>query len=113
MNILRTTFIALVIAASASQVQAQLPATTPSQRHADGLLLEHRGDDKEAFVAYLEAAEAGYAPAQRRVAEIYDSGNAAVARDFPESIRWYEKARLGGEQIPPPKSPIPSFRTGS
>ena len=93
---------------------AQAPAadSPAARRHLDGLRLEHRGDDKAAFVAFLEAAESGYSPAQRRVAEIYDSGNAAVERDYPESIRWYQKARAGGEQIAPPKSPIPSFTTG-
>ena len=93
---------------------AQAPAANSAgaRRHVDGLRLEHRGDDKAAFVAFLEAAESGYPPAQRRVAEIYDSGNASVERDYAESIRWYQKAREGGEQIPPPKSPIPSFTTG-
>jgi TPR repeat protein len=114
MKNIRMTLLAVALAAAASQaVQAQAPAAaaSASQRHADGLRLEHRGDDKGAFAAHLEAAEAGHAPAQRRVAEIYDSGNHAVERDFGESMRWYEKARLGGEKIPPPKSPIPSFTT--
>jgi hypothetical protein len=38
------------------------------------------------------------------LSEIYDSCNAAVERDYEQSIRWYEKAREGGEDIPPPKS---------
>lgn len=71
--------------------------------------LEHRGDDKGALIAFLDAAEQGYPPAQRRLGEIYDSGNAAVKRDYEESIRWYQKAREGGEVIPPPKSPMPSL----
>jgi TPR repeat protein len=101
-----------VLAATAGWQCANAQAPAPSQaasRHAAGLLMEHRGDDKGAFVAFLEAAEAGYPPAQRRLGEIYDSGNSAVQRDFPESIRWYEKARLAGEDIPSPKSPIPEF----
>jgi TPR repeat protein len=115
MNTLSSTLLAIVLALPAwHTVHAQSPAAGASaaHRHADGLQLEHRGDDKGAFIAFLEAAEGGYAPAQRRVAEIYDSGNGAVARDFPESIRWYEKARQGGEHIAPPKSPMPSFTTG-
>ena len=103
--------LAIAIALPAWQsAYAQVPAAAV-RRHADGLQLERRGDEKAAFVAFLEAAEGGYAPAQRRVAEIYDSGNAAVDRDFSESIRWYEKARQGGENIPAGKSPIPSFTT--
>jgi TPR repeat protein len=34
------------------------------------------------------------------VGEIYDSGNSAIERDYEESIRWYQKAREGGEDIP-------------
>ena len=81
-------------------VHAQTPAA--AQRHAQGLALEHRGDDKGALVAFLDAAEQGYPPAQRKLGEIYDSGNHAVKRDYEESIRWYQKAREGGEIIPPP-----------
>lgn len=75
-----------------------------AQSHVHGLALEHRGDEKGAFVAFLDAAENGYPPAQRKLGEIYDSGNAAVKRDYEESIRWYQKAREGGEDIPPPAS---------
>jgi TPR repeat protein len=89
---------------------AQAPVRSDAAgRHAAGLAMENRGDDKGAFVAFLDAAEGGYPPAQRRLGEIYDSGNKAVKRDFEESIRWYQKAREGGEQIPPPKSPMPTL----
>jgi TPR repeat protein len=87
---------------------AQAPGRAPAslsatvQRHVDGIALEHRGDEKGAFAAYLAAAEDGYPPAQRKLGEIYDSGNSAVVRNYEESIRWYQKAREGGEQIPPP-----------
>ena len=71
--------------------------------------MEQRKDEKGAFSAFLAAAEDGYPPAQRRLGEIYDSGNSAVKRDYEESIRWYQKAREGGEQIPAPKSPMPTL----
>ena len=96
---------------------AQAPAGTPlnlqaaAQRHAQGLVLDHRGDDHGAFIAFLAAAEGGYPPAQRKLGEIYDSGNSAVKRDFEESIRWYQKARAGGENIPSPPSPMPKLGT--
>lgn len=87
---------------------AQAPLNSDAAgRHAAGLVMENRGDDKGAFVAFLDAAEGGYPPAQRRLGEIYDSGNKAVKRDYEESIRWYQKARDGGEQIPAPRSPMP------
>jgi TPR repeat protein len=95
-------------------VHAQSLATTAvvsseaARQHAVGLALEKRGDDQGAFTAYLAAAEQGHPPAQRKLGEIYDSGNHAVKRNYEESIRWYQKAREGGEDIPPPKSPMPS-----
>ena len=82
-----------------------------SRRHTAGLALERRGDDSGALIAFHEAAESGYPPAQRKLGEIYDSGNSAVKRDFSASIHWYEKAREGGEIIPPPKSPMPAIGT--
>ena len=84
--------------------QSQTGVVTVVQRHVQGLSLERRGDDRGAFIAFLDAAEHGYPPAQRKLGEIYDSGNHAVKRDYEESIRWYQKAREGGEDIPPPKS---------
>ncbi len=86
------------------QVRALLSFEAASQRHSFGLALEHRGDERGAFIAFMDAAQQGYPPAQRRLGEIYDSGNAAVERNYEESIRWYQKAREGGEIIPPPIS---------
>lgn len=97
-----------------SAVQAQAPAQPPLSmasavhRHVQGIAMAHRGDEHGAFNAFLQAAESGYPPAQRKVAEIYDSGNAAVTRDYEESIRWYEKARAGGEQLPSPRRDYPA-----
>lgn len=90
---------------------AQSPANqeSPVVRHAAGVALERRGDDAGAFIAFLEAAEAGHPPAQRKLGEIYDSGNAAVKRDYQASIHWYEKAREGGEVLPPLRSPYPTI----
>jgi len=97
-------------ATSSGQIaSAQTPEAqeSPVLRHAAGLALERRGDDAGAFIAFVEAAEAGHPPAQRKLGEIYDSGNPAVKRNFQASIRWYEKAREGGEIIASPPSPMP------
>ena len=101
-----------VLALAALLGCAQAPARVPlseraaAQRHAEGLALERSGNDKAAFTAFLDAAEHGNPPAQRRLGEIYDTGNAAVARDYAESSRWYQKARESGEDIPAqPKIP--------
>ncbi len=110
-QILIAAALAAVLASPTWPVQAQTPpqmsAASAMNRHAEGLALTHRGDDRRAFAAFLEAAESGYPPAQRRVAEILDSGNKAVPRDYEESIRWYEKARAGGEQLPSPHKEYP------
>jgi TPR repeat protein len=107
-NLLAIAAFALIVAAPTVQAQVGREA---AQRFAAGQAMEHSKDEKGAFFAYLEAAEAGHPPAQRRLGEIYDSGNSAVKRDYEESIRWYQKAREGGEQIPPPKSPFPDLVT--
>jgi TPR repeat protein len=89
--------------------QAPQAQGSPELRHAAGLALERRGDDAGAFIAFVEAAEAGHPPAQRKLGEIYDSGNTAVERDYQAAIHWYEKAREGGEEFPPPRAPYPTF----
>jgi TPR repeat protein len=93
----------------AAHAQAPAAQESPLLRHATGLALEKRGDEQGAFVAFLEAAEAGYPPAQRKLGEIYDTGNTAVKRDFQAAIHWYEKAREGGEVLPPLRSPYPTL----
>jgi len=101
-----------------AQDQARAPEAIESvvQRHVHGIALAHRGDEKGAFIAFLDAAERGYPPAQRRLGEIYDTGNAAVERNYEESIRWYQKAREGGEELPPQKNygtpKFPAVRVG-
>ena len=95
---------AVAPAGAQDQSRVSMSKPTPAQRYAAGLAMEQRKDERGAFIAYLEAAEDGHPPAQRRLGEIYDSGNSAVERNYSESIRWYQKAREGGEDIPPPKS---------
>jgi TPR repeat protein len=116
------TFTLLAAMPSLQAVYAQSSSGTPMSHeegrrlNAVGLALEHRGDDKGAFVAFLDAAEGGYPPAQRRLGEIYEIGNSAVQRNYEESIRWYQKAREGGEDIPPQPShgtmTMPPVRVG-
>ena len=113
---MKLTKLALLLLAGAAMscgqiAYAQAPAAQEPLvlRHATGLALERRGDDAGAFIAFLEAAEAGHPPAQRKLGEIYDSGNTAVTRDYQASIHWYEKAREGGEVLPPLRSPYPTI----
>lgn len=121
--------VAALLAWSSVDAQTTLPmlspATPPSMEmrttmsieaaarlHVTGLAMQRRHDDHGAFVAFSEAAENGYPPSQRRLAEIYDRGNKSVKRNYEEAIRWYEKAREGGEDIPSPPSRMPGLDAG-
>jgi TPR repeat protein len=99
------------IEAAHAQSLAKAAAVSPeaSRQHAAAIALEKRGDERGAFTAYLAAAEQGHPPAQRRLGEIYDTGNSAVKRNYEESIRWYQRARENGEDVPPPKPRLYGF----
>jgi len=64
--------------------------------------MEGKGDEKGAFKAYLAAGESGHGLAQKRLGEIYEKGNSATRRDYDTALRWYEKARAQGIEIPKP-----------
>ena len=81
---------------------APLERTEQIRRYREGLALERKGDDQGALKAYLEAGEAGYGLAQRKLGQIYDKGNTAVQRDYQSSLRWYQKAREQGVELQKP-----------
>lgn len=64
--------------------------------------MEGRGDERGAFKAYLAAGESGHGLAQKRLGEIYEKGNSATRRDYDTALRWYERARAQGIEIPKP-----------
>ena len=87
-------------------------ALTPAQaaeRHQQGLQAERSGDLRSAMAAYLEAGESGHGPAQKRLGDIYNTGNAIAKRDYETALKWYQKAREHGIEIPKPTThaPIP------
>ena len=67
--------------------------------------LERNGDLKESFRIFKQAGECGYGLAQRKLGDLYGTGNEAVFRDYQTSLRWYRKARDQGIEIPnkPPR----------
>jgi len=71
-------------------------------RYRQGLALERKGDHAGALQAFLEAGESGHGLAQRRLGEIYDAGSPAVKHDYQVSLKWYQKAREQGVEIPKP-----------
>ena len=72
------------------------------RRYREGLGLARKGDHQGALNAFLEAGEAGYGLAQRKLGQIYDKGNTVVQRDYQTALRWYQKAREQGVEIDKP-----------
>ena len=84
---------------------ASAPALTPAQaaaRFEEGIKLERAGDLQAAMTAFLAAGEAGNGTAQKRLGDIYNTGNAVVRRDYETALKWYQKARAQGIEIPKP-----------
>jgi TPR repeat protein len=107
----------LVVYAPAAPAQLGLTArldaqtTTPSstltaeqaaRRYNLAESFERRHDLRSAFDAYSQAGEAGHPLAQKRLGDIYSTGNAAVPRDYEAALRWYQRARAQGVEIPAP-----------
>jgi serine/threonine-protein kinase len=65
-----------------------------------GEALEQQGNGKEAVKAYTRAARAGNGKAAKRLGEIYDKGLVGIPRDYAESLKWYNAARVLGEDVP-------------
>jgi FimV-like protein len=98
-----------VAAIDMKQAEAQ-GRTAAAKRYWEGLARERRGDTEGAFKAYLEAGEAGHGLAQRRLGQIYDSGNDVVKRDYEVALKWFQRARAQGVSIPKPAVRAPSAR---
>ena len=73
-------------------------------RYGEARELERRGYWAAAMQAYQEAAVSGHGPAQKRLGDIYGNGKGEVERDYETSLRWYQRAREQGEEIPLPFS---------
>lgn len=103
-------------AAAATATVATTGATTPRatpgarklrpdeavRRFTDGLELERKGEPQAALLAYLDAAESGNGQAQKRLGDIYGTGTAYAERDYGLALKWYERARAQGVEIPKP-----------
>jgi TPR repeat protein len=86
--------------------QATKPAPRPTwvaeARYGDAREFERAGNWPAAMEAYLEAAAHGHGPAQKRLGDIYGNGQGDVQRDYETSLRWYQRAREQGIDIPQP-----------
>ena len=58
-------------------------------------------DHLNVLAAFLTIAEErSFTKAAKRLGEIYDKGIAGVSRDYAESLKWYNAARVLGEEVP-------------
>lgn len=92
-------------AAKQPRKKAKKPKLSPEaaeKRYQSARELEKKGDEKGALAAYLQAGNSGHGLAQKRLGEIYERGNSATKRDYDTALRWYEKARAQGIEIPKP-----------
>jgi len=71
-------------------------------RYREAVELERQGDLTASFTAFHESAEAGFGLAQKKLGDLYGTGNDAVLRDYETSLRWYRKAREQGIHVPKP-----------
>jgi serine/threonine-protein kinase len=53
---------------------------------------------------YMRAARGGSGKAAKRLGDIYNKGTDGVSRDYAESLKWYNAARVLGEDVPMAKS---------
>ena len=79
---------------------APAPGGDASAQYQEGLRLEKEGKLAEAMKQFLAAANGGYGPAMKKVGDIYNKGNAAVPRDYMQSIKWYNRAKKAGVDVP-------------
>ncbi|MBS0335595.1 MAG: hypothetical protein JSS40_02035 [Proteobacteria bacterium] len=87
---------------------AGLAPQQAEERYQQGLQADRNGDLKGALAAFTAAAEAGHGPSQKRLGDIYNTGNEIVRRDYETALRWYQKAREQGIQIPKPLTHAPT-----
>jgi serine/threonine protein kinase len=65
---------------------------------------EGEGKGREAVKAYTQAARGGNCQAAKRLGEIYADGLIGISRDYAESLKWYNAARVLGCDVPMQKS---------
>ena len=90
-------------AAAERAKQSTQVAAAPSSSEAifqQASALEGEGRGREAVKLYTQAARSGSGKAAKRLGEIYDKGLAGISRDYAESLKWYNAARVLGEDVP-------------
>lgn len=96
---------AAAAAAAAAKPPIAPSVSVPPPGTGSGLLeqaqaLEREGKGPQAVRAYVRAARGGSGAAAKRLGEIYDQGIEGVSRDHAESLKWFNAARVLGEDVP-------------
>ena len=104
----------LCAGANGASAASELSAAQAEQRFAQAEAFERSHDLRSAFEAYSQAGEAGHPMAQKKLGDFYSAGNVAVTRDYEAALKWYQKAREQGVEIPTPPTyppnPIDAWR---
>ena len=96
---------AAVRAAAAEKAAAEktkLAAAAPGGSEAlfeQAAALEQQGKGNDAVKLYVRSARSGNGKAAKRLGDIFDKGLAGVSRDYAESLKWYNAARVLGEEV--------------
>jgi serine/threonine-protein kinase len=96
-------------AAADAKAQAAATRVASAPTSGDALLsqamaLEQEGKGRDAVKMYTQAARSGSGKAAKRLGEIFDKGLIGIQRDYAESLKWYNAARVLGEDVPMAKS---------
>ena len=96
---------------AAAEAKAQAAATRVASAPTSGdalfsqaAALEQEGKGRDAVKMYTQAARSGNGKAAKRLGEIFDKGLVGIQRDYAESLKWYNAARVLGEDVPMAKS---------
>ena len=90
--------------AALEQERSRQAAPSAAALYEQAQELELKGKSREAVKLYAQAARSGNGKAALRLSEIYDKGLIGVSRDYAESLKWGNAARVLGEDVPLPKS---------
>jgi len=80
--------------------QPKVTYLTSSEARKKAMDLETEGRGHEAVRIYIAAARSGDCEAAAGLGEIYDKGLVGVARDYAESLKWQNAARVLGCNVP-------------
>lgn len=81
-------------------MNAAAAQTASEEARQAAIRLEGEGRFEEAVKVYIRAARGGSCEAAARLGEIYDQGIGGVRRDFAESVKWNNAARVLGCDVP-------------